>query len=74
MIYEQLWDERQRLCELHAVMTQPLDVAVLAVQTRLPRPAPHADLVLRTNYLSRVHADERLTQPLLEPACMDRGS
>lgn len=75
MIYDQFWADRRARADLTAAMTQPLDVAVLAVQTTRPlRAAPHVDLVLRTNYLHRTRTDARLTQPMLDPACMDRGS
>lgn len=74
-LYEQFVADRRRLAEIETIMAQPLDLAVLSVRTSVRQPPTHAAaLIVRTQYLRRHQADPTLALPVLEPACMDRGS
>jgi len=56
MTYAQYWDERRRYEAMAIAATQPLDVAVFAVQTsRLWEPYDHVPGVIqRHGYLGRI--------------------
>ena len=74
MTYEQFWAEHVASVNFARAMAQPLDVAVLTVQTRIEPRTPLADRIIRSRHLHRVYEDERVVLPILEPACLGRGA